>query len=54
MQALRIIANDFNLIKLKNIVKNKPIIKYDGEIIPETKTAIIQVEIREWQDYELN
>lgn len=54
MQALRIIANDFNLIKLKNVVKNKPIIKYDGEIIPEQKTAIIQVELRDWQEYELN
>lgn len=47
MQSLRQIANDFNLIKSKNLVKNKPLLKYDGTIIEEQKQAIIQVEIRE-------
>ena len=50
--ALRIAANDFGIIKSPKLVKSK-IIKPE-EIIPETKQAIIQVEIRPFQEYELN
>lgn len=52
-EALQIIANDFGLIKL-NIEKHKPKIKYNGEEIKANSAAIIQVEIRPFQQYELD
>lgn len=49
--ALRIAANDFGIIKNPKLVKSKII--HAEETLPETKQAIIQVEIRPFQDYEL-
>lgn len=53
-KALRIIANDFGIIKDPNIVVNKPKLEYTGNKLQETKQAIIQVEIRDFQQYELD
>ena len=50
--ALQIIANDFGIISRKDLKKNKAKIQYQGEKFEETKQAIIQVEIRPFQDYE--
>lgn len=52
-EALVIIANDFNIIKT-DIKKNKAKLKYTGEKIEVASTAIIQVEIRPFQQYELD
>ena len=52
-EALVIIANDFNLIKT-DLKKNKAKIEYTGEKIELKSTAIIQVEIRPFQQYELD
>lgn len=52
-EALQTIANDFGLVKL-NIEKHKPKIKYNGEEIKVNSAAIIQVEIRPFQQYELD
>ena len=52
-ETLVIIANDFNLIKT-DIKKNKPKLEYFGEKIELNSTAIIQVEIRPFQQYELD
>ena len=52
-ETLVIIANDFNLIKA-DIKKNKPKLEYSGEKIELNSTAIIQVEIRPFQQYELD
>jgi hypothetical protein len=51
-EALVIIANDFNLIK-SNLKKNKAKLEYTGEKIELKSTSIIQVEIRPFQQYEL-
>ena len=48
-----LIANDFNLIKT-DIQKNKAKLEYTGEKIEENSAAIIQVEIRPFQQYELD
>lgn len=52
-KALQIIGNDFNIFPNKNLKVNKPKLEYTGSKIDEQKTAVIQVEIREFQDYEL-
>lgn len=51
-KALRIIANDFEIIKL-DIEKNPPKIKYTGYEITETSRAIIQVETKDFSKKEL-
>lgn len=53
-QALKIIANDFNLIEFPNIEKNIKKIEYSGNILTETKSAIIQVEIQNFTEKELS
>ena len=54
-EALAIIANDFDLVKNPTIKKNKAKLEYDGAVMNEdSKTAIIQVEIRPFQQYELD
>ena len=53
MKALQIIANDFGIVKNENLKVNKPKMEYSGSILEENKTSIIQVEIRDFQDYEL-
>jgi len=52
-KALQIIGNDFGIIHNKNLVVNKPKLEYTGSVFKEQKSAIIQVEIRDFQDYEL-
>ena len=52
-KALQIIGNDFGIIHNKNLVINKPKLEYTGNKLSEQKSAIIQVEIRPFQDYEL-
>lgn len=53
-KALSIIANDFGLIKRPDLKKNKAKLEYTGSTFKETEDAIIQVEIRPFQEYELN
>lgn len=52
-KALSIAANDFNIIK-DNDIKVTTKIKDNQPILEEKKQSKIQVEIREFQDYELN
>lgn len=52
--ALQIIANDFKLISRPDIPVNKAKIKYSGTKIEKSETSRIQVEIREWDDVDLN
>lgn len=51
-QALQIIGNDFGIIH-KNFKVNKPALVYTGNKMDEHSQAIIRVEIREFQPYEL-
>lgn len=53
-RALHIIANDFGIIHDTNLKINSPKLEYTGNSLSEHKSAIIQVEIREFQDYELD
>lgn len=52
-QALQIIANDFGIIHRPNLKVNKPKLEYTGSKLDSSKTAVIQVQIRDFQDYEL-
>lgn len=54
VKALQIIANDFGIIHNKNLVVNEPKLQYTGSKLEEQKSAIIQVEIRDFQQYELD
>ena len=52
-EALKIVANDFGILKIPKLTINKPQLKYSGKILEEYKETEIQVEIRDFQDYEL-
>lgn len=52
-KALQIIGNDFGIIHQKNLKVNTPKLVYTGSVLKEHKSAIIQVEVRDFQDYEL-
>ena len=52
--ALLIIANDFELLQVPKLTKNKQKLEYSGKTFTEHKSAIIQVEIRNFQKYELD
>lgn len=52
-KALQIIGNDFGIIHNNSLVVNKPALQYTGSKIEDHKDAIIQVQIRDFQDYEL-
>ena len=52
-KALQIIGNDFGIIHQKNLKVNTPKLAYTGSVLKEHKSAIIQVEVRDFQDYEL-
>lgn len=52
--ALQIIANDFGIIKRKNLQKNKPKLEYSGVKIEEKSSAVINVEIRDFNERDLN
>ena len=51
--ALRIIANDFNLIEVPKLEKHIAKMEYSGTIIQNTEKAKIQVEIKEFSDKEI-
>lgn len=51
--ALRIIANDFGIIEVKNVDKHLPLLKYTGVELEQTDKAIIQVEIKAFLPKEL-
>jgi hypothetical protein len=52
-KAMRIIANDFNLIEIDKLEKNSPKIQYSGNVLKITDKAKIQVEIQEFSKKEL-
>lgn len=53
-RALRIIANDFGILELKNVEKNTPLIEYSGSVIEVTQRSRINVEVKDWTEKELN
>lgn len=53
-KALKIIANDFNIVESKNTEKNIRKIEYSGVILSETKSSNIQVEIKDFSKKELD
>ena len=53
-KALQIIANDFGFIKRQDLKTNPPKTEYSGNILEETKTADIRVEIKDFTEKELN
>lgn len=52
-KALKIIANDFNLVPNNKLEKNIPKREYSGYILKETEKSKIQVEIKEFSEKEL-
>jgi len=52
-KALKIIANDFNIINFPKLDKNVAKKEYSGKIIKETEKANIQVEIKDFSQKEL-
>jgi hypothetical protein len=52
-EALLIVANDFGILKSNKLQQHEPQIKYTGTKFTETKETVIQVEIRDFQEYEL-
>lgn len=53
-KALQIIANDFGITHSKNLVVNTPLIEYSNTKFEETNDAIIQVEVKDFEQYELD
>ena len=53
-QALRIVANDFNIVSYSKREVNPPAMKYSGNVLEETESAIIQVEIKDFTKKELD
>lgn len=53
-KALAIIANDFGIVSRPRLQVNKPLIKYTNTQFKETSGSTIQVEIKEFEQYELN
>ena len=53
-KALQIIANDFGIITSKHLTKNKALIEYSNTKFEITKDAAIQVEIKDFEQYELD
>lgn len=53
-KALQIIANDFGIISNKNLAINKPLTKYSNVKFEGNNDAIIQVEIKDFDQYELD
>ena len=52
--SLQIIANDFGIIHRPDLVENKPKCEYSGIKFEENKSAIIQIQTREFNQDELN
>ena len=53
-QALKIIANDFNLVSYSKVEKNTPKMDYTGSVLEKTLPAIIQVDIKDYIKEELD
>ena len=53
-KALQIIANDFGIITSKHLTKNEALIEYSNTKFEITKDAAIQVEIKDFEQYELD
>ncbi len=53
-KALQIIANDFGIISKKNLAINKPLTEYSHNTFKETTDASIQIELKEFEQYELD
>ena len=53
-KALQIIANDFGIIHSKNLKVNEPLIKYSNTKFEDTTDAVIQVEVKDFEQYELD
>ena len=53
-KALNIIANDFGIVTRPKLQVNKPLMKYTNTEFKETQEAIIQVEIKDFDQYELD
>lgn len=52
--ALQIIANDFGIIRRKDLTKHRPKIEYSGIKFEEKESAKIQIQTREFNEKELN
>ena len=52
--ALQIIANDFGIIRRKDLIKHRPKIEYSGIKFEEKESAKIQIQTREFNEKELN
>ena len=53
-KALNIIANDFGIISRPKLQVNPPLIKYTNKKFEETQEAIIQIEVKDFEQYELD
>lgn len=53
-KALGIIANDFGIITRPKLKVNSPLIEYTNNKLDVTNDAIIQVEIKNFEQYELD
>lgn len=53
-KALNIIANDFGIVTRPKLQVNKPLMKYTNTEFKETQEAVIQVEIKDFDQYELD
>ncbi len=53
-KALQIVANDFGIIQRPNLTVNKPKLEYTGSVLEKTEQARIQVEIRDWDQVDLD
>ena len=52
--SLQIIANDFGIIRRKDLTKHRPKIEYSGIKFEEKESAKIQIQTREFNEKELN
>lgn len=53
-KALNIIANDFGIVSRPKLQINPPLIKYTNKKFEETQEAIIQIEVKDFEQYELD
>lgn len=51
--ALNIIANDFGIVRRPKLAINKPLMKYTNNKLDQTQDCAIQVEIKDYEEYEL-
>jgi hypothetical protein len=53
-KALNIIANDFGIVSRPKLQVNPLLIKYTNKKFEETQEAIIQIEVKDFEQYELD